>query len=109
MLTDAVELTCVWWVQFVRDHIRMDDVRLYIRDALKEYASLQSGDVQPTWNADCYTGELLLEQFGFPHKTDRDIVAQAYPWLKDYNLEACKGKLSRKKYYAQLEAVKSGS
>ncbi|KAK9835269.1 hypothetical protein WJX74_010474 [Apatococcus lobatus] len=94
---------------FVRDHIRMDDVRLYIRDALKEYASLQSGDVQPTWNADCYTGELLLEQFGFPHKTDRDIVAQAYPWLKEYNQDACKGKLSRKKYYAQLEAVKSGS
>ncbi|KAK9859348.1 hypothetical protein WJX84_004391 [Apatococcus fuscideae] len=94
---------------FVRDHIRMDDVRLYIRDALKEYASLQSGDVQPTWNADCYTGELLLEQFGFPHKTDRDIVTQAYPWLKEYNQEACKGKLSRKKYYAQLEAVKSGS
>ena len=58
--------TRCWPAQFVRDHIRMDDVRLYIRDALKEYASLQSGDVQPTWNADCYTGELLLEQFGFP-------------------------------------------
>ena len=77
-------------------HVRMEDVRLYIRDVLKEYAALQTFRPKPTWNSVCYTGELLLDQFGFPHEYDRKVVLQAYPWLRKFATEECRGKLPRK-------------
>ena len=60
-------------MQFLADHVQMDDVRLYIRDALKEYARLQTFAPRPSWNAVCYTGRFLLEQFGFPFPADREV------------------------------------
>ena len=69
----------------------MADVRLYIRDVLREYAALQVFDdilwtqVQPSWNAVQYSGDLLLQQFAFPHKYDFEVVRAAYPWLHSGN------------------------
>jgi protein glucosyltransferase len=74
----------------------MSDVRLYIRDALRHYASLQTFIPRTSWNADCYTGELLLEQFGYPYAYDKQVVLRAYPWLADYGRIECEGKLSRR-------------
>lgn len=82
--------------QFLAQHVRMPDVRLYIRDALQKYASLQRFKPRPSWNAECYTGEMLLEQFGFPHAFDAEAVARAYPWLKTYAQQECAGKLPRR-------------
>ena len=62
-------------MQFLAEHVQMDDVRLYIRDALKEYARLQTFAPRPSWNALCYTGRQLLEQFGFPYPADREASA----------------------------------
>lgn len=77
------------------DHVRMEDVRLYIRDVLKEYAALQTYKAQPSWDSVCYTGELLLEQFGYPYEYDKKVVTAAYPWLRTFAAEECKGKLPR--------------
>jgi protein glucosyltransferase len=82
--------------QFLAEHVQMADVRLYIRDALRAYARLQRFLPRPSWNAECYTGEKLLEQFGFPHAFDRQAVLAAYPWLAGYGGEACAGKLPRR-------------
>lgn len=79
------------------DHVRMEDVRLYIRDVLKEYAALQTFKPQPAWESVCYTGELLLEQFGFPYEYDKKVVLSAYPWLRSFAAEECAGKLPRSK------------
>ena len=83
-------------VQFLAEHVQMADVRLYIRDALQKYASLQRFMPHPSWNAECYTGEALLEQFGFPYAFDKQSVLRAYPWLAGYNKEECAGKLPRR-------------
>lgn len=79
----------------MNDHVRMEDVRLYIRDVMKEYAALQTYKARPSWDAVCYTGELLLEQFGFPYEYDKKVVTAAYPWLRNFAAEECKGKLPR--------------
>jgi len=84
------------FVQFMNDHVRMEDVRLYIRDVLKEYAALQTFKAQPSWNSVCYTGEHLLEQFGYPYEYDKKVVTAAYPWLRNFAAEECKGKLPRR-------------
>ena len=73
----------------------MEDVRLYIRDALRQYAALQVFKPQPSWNAVCYTGELLLEQFSFPYEYDRRVVAGAYPWLENWAQQSCVGQNPR--------------
>ncbi|EIE18997.1 hypothetical protein COCSUDRAFT_54837 [Coccomyxa subellipsoidea C-169] len=82
--------------EFLAQHVQMKDVRLYIRDALRKYASLQKFLPHTSWNAECYTGEMLLEQFGFPYAYDKQVVKQAYPWLENYGKSECEGKLSRK-------------
>jgi hypothetical protein len=74
----------------------MRDIRMYIRDVLSQYASLQSFKPQPSWNSECYTGEMLLEQFGFPYASDRETVSRAYPWLAHYGKEECEGLFSRR-------------
>lgn len=55
------------------------------RDMLKSYAALQKFKVKPHAKATCYTGDLLLQQFGTPHRVDGEIAARAYPWLKGYD------------------------
>lgn len=62
----------------------MADVRLYIRDLLREYAALQAFYPQKKPNSVCYTGRLLLEQFGKPHMRDEHILRQSYPWLEGF-------------------------
>ena len=83
-------------VQFLSEHLRMKDVRMYVRDALRQYASLQSFTPQASWNAECYTGDRLLEEFGFPYAADRATVAKAYPWLAEYGKKECEGRLPRR-------------
>jgi Glycosyl transferase family 90 len=58
-----------YWVlvQFMRDRLRIRDVRLYIRDLLKEYASLQKFKPKPTPLARCMDWERLLMEFEWPH------------------------------------------
>ena len=77
-------------MQFIEDHVQMTDVRLYIKDILKEYASLQTASqIKPSWNAVCYTGQLVLDQFAFPYRLDKQVVVQAYPWLQSYGKDLC--------------------
>ena len=77
-------------MQFIEDHVQMEDVRLYIRDVLKEYASLQTAtQIKPSWNAVCYTGQLVLDQFAFPYRLDKQVVVQAYPWLTSFGQDLC--------------------
>ena len=54
--------------RFVQDHVRMQDVLMYIRDLLRSYAALQRFKVKPLAKSACYTGDRVLEQFAFPHK-----------------------------------------
>ena len=63
----------------------MEDVRLYIRDALREYARLQTFAPRPSWDAVCYHGPLLLEQFGFPYPEDGEVRCRprACPGITD--------------------------
>lgn len=84
------------------DHVRMEDVRLYIRDVLKEYAAMQTFKPEPTWDSACYTGEMLLQQFGFPYEYDKKVVLAAYPWLRNWASEECKGKLPRSRLSVKL-------
>ena len=77
-------------LQFIEDHVQMEDVRLYIKDIITEYASLQTAtEVKPSWNAVCYTGQLVLDQFAFPYRLDKQVVVQAYPWLTTFGLDKC--------------------
>lgn len=70
--------------------MQMGDVRLYIKDVLKEYASLQTAkEIKPSWNAVCYTGQLVLDQFAFPYRLDKQVVVQAYPWLTSFGQDLC--------------------
>lgn len=80
----------------------MKDVRLYIRDALRQYAALQVFKPQTSLNAVCYTGDLLLEQFGFPHPEDREVVLGAYPWLEHWAAQQCEGQVPRSQLLQQL-------
>ena len=54
-------------------------------DLLRAYAALQQFKVKPVAKGQCYTGDRLLEQFGFPHQGDAAVVAKAYPWLRGYD------------------------
>ncbi|KAL3133656.1 hypothetical protein ABBQ32_008167 [Trebouxia sp. C0010 RCD-2024] len=77
-------------LKFMEDHVQMGDVRLYIKDVLKEYASLQTAkEIKPSWNAVCYTGQLVLDQFAFPYRLDKQVVVQAYPWLTSFGQDLC--------------------
>lgn len=77
-------------LKFMKDHVQMEDVRLYVKDVLKEYASLQTATrIKPSWNAVCYTGQLVLDQFAFPYRLDKQVVVQAYPWLQTFGQDSC--------------------
>ncbi|KAL4451241.1 hypothetical protein ABPG77_009313 [Micractinium sp. CCAP 211/92] len=69
---------------FVLDHVRMQDVFLYIRDLLRAYAKLQRFRPAPFKSA-CYGGNLLLDQFAAPYAWDGKAVERAYPWLRGYD------------------------
>ncbi|PSC76631.1 O-glucosyltransferase 1-like [Micractinium conductrix] len=70
--------------RFVREHVRMQDALLYIRDLLRSYAALQRFKPEPV-KSTCYTGARLLEQFSTPHSADGEAVARAYPWLVSWD------------------------
>ncbi len=53
--------------QFVRDRLRMRDVRLYIRDLLTEYAKLQKFKPQISPTARCMDWQRMLQEFVWPH------------------------------------------
>ncbi len=40
-------------------------------------------------DAVCYSGELLMRNFGFPYEIDRLVMRQAYPWLESYVQPGC--------------------
>jgi Glycosyl transferase family 90 len=54
-------------MQFMRDRLRIRDVRLYIRDLLSEYASLQKFKPKPNPLARCLDWERMLMEFEWPH------------------------------------------
>jgi hypothetical protein len=53
---NATMLCCA--VQYLWEHVRMWDVRLYVRDVLQEYAALQQFKPEQQPNTFCYTGWL---------------------------------------------------
>lgn len=75
--------------EFLRQHVRMKDVREYIRDALIMYSSLQDFQPAVVEGAECYTGASLHRQFGFPFEIDKRITEVAFPWLKDFVQPGC--------------------
>lgn len=70
--------------KFLREHLRAEDVRLYLRDLLQEYGKLLKFRPKPSQGAICFSGPRLLEMFGSPHPEDRDDVAEKYPWLASW-------------------------
>jgi len=54
-------------LQFVRDRLRLRDVRLYIRDLLGEYAKLQKFTPQIAPLARCMDWQRMLHEFAWPH------------------------------------------
>lgn len=70
--------------QFMRDHVRTRDARLYIRDLLVAYAAMQrfKPKVQP--GAVQYTGAKLLQECQHPYKADAFYIAARYPWLPEW-------------------------
>lgn len=69
---------------FAKEKMREIDAMIYARDVLKAYAKRQRFTPEVYEKAECYDGEKVLQQFGYPHQEDRDVVAKAYPWLEDY-------------------------
>lgn len=53
--------------QFLRDHLRTTDVRLYVRDMLTEYARLLRFSPQRTPHAECMDWRRMLAEFAWPH------------------------------------------
>ena len=37
----------------------------------------------------CYSGKLLMQNFGFPYEVDRLVMKQGYPWLDTYVQRGC--------------------
>jgi hypothetical protein len=74
---------------FLEQRLRMEDVRRYLLDTLRLYASLQTFQVQPPEQAVCYDGDALLGQFGTPYPADAEVVAGKYPWLYNFGVGAC--------------------
>ena len=62
-------------MQFMRDRLRIRDVRLYIRDLLKEYASLQKFKPKPNPLARCLDWERMLMEFEWPHYKEASAAA----------------------------------
>jgi len=87
----AVETECLanFSVQFLRRHVRMEDVRRYLADALIMYGSLADFAAAPRPGAVCYSGDALLAQFGFPFDSDRELIGEAYPWLANFTQPGC--------------------
>ncbi len=54
-------------MQFVRDRLRIRDVRLYVRDLLIEYSRLQKFQPKITKRARCIDWERMLMEFEWPH------------------------------------------
>ena len=77
------------YVQFLRRHVRMADVRQYLADALAMYGSLVDFKPAPGNTSICYSGPALLAQFGFPYEADRRLIAETYPWLANFTQPGC--------------------
>lgn len=60
--------------QFMRDRLRVRDVRLYIRDLLGEYAKLQKFKPKPKPLARCLDWERLLMEFDWPHHKEANSL-----------------------------------
>ncbi len=67
-------------LQFLHEHVRMRDVRLYLRDVLQEYAALQQFQPYPHPQAVCYTGGRLQLAPHLPRNTLRPLaVTESHP------------------------------
>ena len=52
--------------------------------------SLQGADVRvPGAGSVCYSGKLLMRNFGFPYEVDRLVMQQGYPWLDAHVQPGC--------------------
>ena len=58
------------WVvaQFLKEHLRLEDVRLYTRAIMLEYSALQRFTPFRSEGAHCMNWARMLAEFGFPHK-----------------------------------------
>jgi hypothetical protein len=54
--------------QFLADHVRLEDVRLYLRDLLREYAALQTFQPFRSEEARCMNWDRMLAEFSAPHR-----------------------------------------
>ncbi|KAL4430014.1 hypothetical protein ABPG77_004384 [Micractinium sp. CCAP 211/92] len=66
--------------QFMHEHVRMRDARLYVRDLLIAYAAMQR--FKPS--AVQYTGAKLLQECQIPIKAEAFYIAARYPWLPEW-------------------------
>ncbi|GAB4824253.1 hypothetical protein N2152v2_011299 [Parachlorella kessleri] len=71
--------------KFLEAHVRMRDVKLYLRDMLREYAQLLDFQPVPGDKSRCYTGKRLLKEFAVPFPEDAEDVLQRYPWLAQWD------------------------
>jgi hypothetical protein len=55
-------------LQFLADHVRLEDVRLYLRDLLREYAALQTFQPFRSEEARCVNWDRMLAEFSAPHR-----------------------------------------
>lgn len=55
-------------VQFLADHVRLEDMRLYLRDLLREYAALQTFQPFRSEEARCMNWDRMLAEFSAPHR-----------------------------------------
>jgi hypothetical protein len=53
--------------QFVRDRLRIRDVRLYVKDLLLEYHRLQQFEPRVSPRARCMDWARMLQEFEWPH------------------------------------------
>lgn len=60
-------------LQFVRDRLRIRDVRLYVKDLLLEYHRLQKFSPVVSKRARCIDWERMLEEFQWPHYNEVTI------------------------------------
>ena len=63
--------------QFLAAHLRLEDVRLYGRDLLVEYAALQRFTPFRSEGARCMNWARMLQEFGFPLPAPNYVRAPA--------------------------------
>mmetsp|Transcript_524 Transcript_524/g.1576 ORF Transcript_524/g.1576 Transcript_524/m.1576 type:complete len:1117 (-) Transcript_524:961-4311(-) len=81
--------------QFLWDHVRMEDVRVYWRDLLQQYSKLQTFQPFKSEGARCMNWGRMLVEFGFPFDSENNydiqLVQKFYPYIQggDDDIYSC--------------------